>query len=412
MKLKTLIVSVVVLAALSLAVFLATRPGQPPSQDARLGQPLIDRATVEKAAKLQISDQGKTIALARQADGTWRDTSYFDLPADFSKLTGFVSSLTEAKLDRLVTTNPDRIARLEFKDTKIELRDAADKPLWSVTLGKSAEIGGGRFLRFDDEKKAYLANLNAWLDTDAKNWANAELLNLKADDVAKIEIEFPAAPAGDTTSKTAATPASTVVISREKKDAAWTSRQTPANEKVKADRVSSLLNEVGNVRFSDTSDPSDPNVAVAKAHSRTFKLTTFDGKTYTVTFGRKPEEKKLKPATAPKSEATAEASTPAAAKAGKAAEKKANEAKPAAPEYETIPAGPAYTFISSSDASAPVNALMQKRAFQVSEYIFTGLPQKPEELFEPAPKPEEKKADEKKAEPAPAPAKPPAASKK
>ena len=28
---------------------------------------------------------------------------------------------------------------------------------------------------------------------------------------------------------------------------------------------------------------------------------------------------------------------------------------------------------------------MQKRAYQISDYTFTGLPQKPEELFEPAP---------------------------
>jgi hypothetical protein len=41
---------------------------------------------------------------------------------------------------------------------------------------------------------------------------------------------------------------------------------------------------------------------------------------------------------------------------------------------------------------------MQKRAYQVSEYIFTGLPQKVEELFEPAPAP----APAASSEPAPA----------
>lgn len=54
------------------------------------------------------------------------------------------------------------------------------------------------------------------------------------------------------------------------------------------------------------------------------------------------------------------------------------------PEFETIPAGPVYAFVTHSDDSAPVNALMQKRAFQVYEYTFTGLPQTPDELFEPA----------------------------
>jgi hypothetical protein len=55
------------------------------------------------------------------------------------------------------------------------------------------------------------------------------------------------------------------------------------------------------------------------------------------------------------------------------------EAKP-----ETVPAGPVFVVVSSSNASAPVNALMRLRAFQVDEYTFTSLPQKPGELFEPA----------------------------
>ncbi|MFM9079970.1 MAG: hypothetical protein ACKOTE_07520, partial [Opitutaceae bacterium] len=61
--------------------------------------------------------------------------------------------------------------------------------------------------------------------------------------------------------------------------------------------------------------------------------------------------------------------------------------KPLAPEFETIPAGPVFAFVSHSDASAPVNSHMAKRAFQIAEFAFTGLPQKADELFEAAPPP-------------------------
>jgi hypothetical protein len=399
MKLKTLVVSVAVLAVLAVVVFLVRRPGPPPSTDARLQKPLVDQATIEKAAKLRITDQGKTVELTRQEGGTWIDNSYFDLPADFTKLAGFVGNLTDAKLERLVTSNPDRIARLEFKDTKIELLDSAGKELWSVTLGKMPDAGGGRFVRFGSEQKAYLASLNAWLDTEPKNWAASELLNLKADDIAKVEIPF--ADGGP------------VTVSRAKKDDPWTSDKAPANQKVKADRISTVLSSVGNIRFSDTTAPDDPNAVAARANQRVFQLTTFDGKTVTVALGRKPEEKKLKPpaATADGKSGPAalgsisdlsrkEEAAPDAAKAPDG--KKPDDANPLAPEFETIPAGPVFVSIHHSDAAAPVNALMQKRAFQVSDYIFTGLPQKPEELFEPAPPPapapapEEKPAGEKK----------------
>ena len=75
-------------------------------------------------------------------------------------------------------------------------------------------------------------------------------------------------------------------------------------------------------------------------------------------------------------------------------------AKPEEPKVETIPAGPVYAFITDSDAAAPVNELMKKRAYQVLDWNFSGLPQKPDELFEPIPPPPvaEKKAEAKPTE--------------
>ena len=380
MKLKTLIVCIVVLGALSAGVYFAQRPEAPAPADPRVRQPLVAASAIEKAAKVRITDQGKTVELVRQSDGTWRVPSYHDMPADFTKLSGFIGNLTDAKLERLVTSNPDRIARLEFKDTKIQLLDGSDKELFAVTLGKNAETGGGRYVRFGDEQKAFLANLNAWLDTDAKNWANSELLSLKADDIARVEIAFPEGGA--------------VTLSRAKKEDAWTADKTPAGQRVKADKISSVLGSLTNLRFNETKDLADPEAAAAKAHQRTVKLTTFDNKTVTVALGRKPEEKKLKPPAPSADGKTGPAALGSVAdlakkqpEGDKPAEPKAEDNKPAGPEYETIPAGPVFVVVSHSDANAPVNALMQKRAFQISDYIFTSLPQKAEELFEPAPTP-------------------------
>lgn len=382
MKLKTLIVSVLVLAALSVVAYLARRPAPPPSADARVNQPLVERAAIEQAAKLKLSDAGKTVELVRQTDGSWRVASYYDLPADFGKLSGFVSSLTDAKLQRLVTSSAERIGRLEFKDTKIELLDGSDKAVFSATLGKNAEVGGGRYVRFGDEQKAYLANLTAWLDAESKNWANSELINVKADDIAKIEIPF--AEGGP------------VTLTRAKKEDAWTSEQTPAGQRIKADKVSTVLSSVGAIRFSDTTAPGDANAAAARANQRAFRLTTFDQKTISVALGRKPEEKKLKPPAADAKAGPAALGSVAdlAKKDEKKDDAKKADDKPLAPEFETIPAGPVFAFIASSEASAPVNAAMQKRAYQISDYVFTGLPQKADELFEPvppAPAPETKK---------------------
>ena len=379
MRLKTLAIVVAALAVLSAIVYVVRRPAPPPSADARLGQPLVAADTAGNAAKLLLSDQGKNVTLTRDDSGTWRVTNYYDLPADFSKLSRLVSDLTEAKIERLVTSNSERIGRLEFRDTKIELLDPAGKALAAVTLGKNAD-NGGRFVRFDSENKAYLASFRAWLDAEPKNWANAQLLNLKSEDIAKIEIPFAEGGA--------------VTVSRAKKDDTWTSPQTPAGQQVKADKIASVLSSVGSLRFSDTTAPDDPKVAAAKAHLRTFTLTTFDGKTYAVALGRKPEEKKLKPPspTADGKSGPAAlgslsdlAKKDAPATDGKSDAAASADAKPLEPEFETIPAGPVFAFVTSSDEKAPVNAMMQKRAFQIGDWTFTGLPQKRDELFEPAP---------------------------
>lgn len=374
MKLKNLLIVVVVLAAVSAIVFIIQRPAAPAKADPRLGQSLFEGVAIDQATKFTLTDQAKTVTLVRQGDGSWQVASYYDLPADFSKLSGFVNSLTEAKLQRLVTSNPERLARLEFKDTKVELTGAGDKELRSITFGKNAETSG-RYVRFGNEQKAYLANFSGWLDADSKNWANSQILDVKPDEIASVEIPF--------------SDGGPIKVSRAKKDDAWTSDKTPAGEKVSAAKISSALSSLGSIRFTDTTDSTDANAIAAKAHERAFKFTTFDGKTYTVAMGRKPEDKKLKPAPVNPPAPTPATKTPTPAPASKPVTPgpKPLEVKPAAPEYETIPAGPVFVFISSSDSSAPINAWMKKRAFEISDYVFTGLPQKSADIFEPVPAP-------------------------
>lgn len=359
MKIKTLLITVALLAVLSAAAYIANRPQAAPPADPRVGKPLLDSATVARAARISISDKGKTVELARSADGAWRVASYYDLPADFDKISHLVQDLNEAKVDRFVTSSPGRLAHMEFADSVIALADASGRDIWSVTFGKTPESGNGKFIRFGQEPAAFFSVMHVWLDTDAKGWADARLVTLKTDDVAKVEIAL----VGE----------APVTASRSKKDAPW-SAQAPAGRKLAADKVASLVSTLTSLRFSDTTAVDDPSAAEASQHMRAFKLTTFDGRTLTVALGRKPEEKKPAAPQAP-----APASQPAPSPTAPARD----EAKPAEPQVETIPAGPVFASIASSDPHAPINELMKKRAFQVDDYTFTGLPQKSDELFEP-----------------------------
>jgi hypothetical protein len=301
--------------------------------------------------------------------------SYFDFPADFAKLSGFVGSLTDTKLQRLVTSNAERLARpgvQRYQDrTARHGRKAAPEH-------RARQNGGGRWPLHSfwrGARKAYQANFNAWLDAEAKNWASTELLNLKADDIAKIEVPFAEGA---------------VAFVRGKKDDAWIADKTPAGQQVKADRLANVLASIGTLRFTETTEKSDANAQAADANQRLFKLETFDKKVIKVGLGRKPEEKKLK---APVAAADGKSGPAALGKAadlikkdGSTADKK-DETKPLAPEFETIPGRSGFCrgFPDGDGTAALVNALMAKRAFQIADDTFTGLPQKAEELFEPAP---------------------------
>lgn len=378
MNIKTLAIVVAVLAALSAAVFVFNRPQPPASQDPRVGKTLVEPKALESVAKLTLTDQGKSVTVSKQASGGWTVPSYHDFPADFQKLSTLINDLSSAKVEQFVTARPEKLSRLEFKDTKIVLSDAADKPVLHLTLGKNADAGG-RFVRFGNEEKGYRASLNAWLDAEPKNWADATVVSLKAEEVAKVEVSFPeGAP---------------VVASRAKKEDAFTAENPPEGQQLNDSKLTSVISSAGTLRFSETAEPSDPNAVAAKHNARTVKFTTFDGKTISVTLGRKPEQKIVKPP-APKTDGT---TGPAAlgsisdlAKKDEAAGGTSKDETPAMPklaepETETIPAGPVFAFVAHSDAAAPVNSLMGKRAFQVYEWAFTSLPQKREELFEPKP---------------------------
>ena len=262
MKLRTLIIAVALLALCSVIAFVKNRPEPAPAADPRVGTPLLGPDTVAKAEAITVSDQGKSVELKKHADGTWHVASYFDMPADFEKISRLAQDLNEAKVERFVTDNPDRISHLEFKDSRIVLSDAAGKEIWSVTLGKTPDSGNGRFIRFDSENAAFFSGTHVWLDTDAKGWADAQLVTVKPDDIAKVTL-----PLDD----------GAATFARAKKDAPWTADKSPKGQKLQADKVAQAVTTLTGLRFTETVDVKDAAAAEAAQHGKTYTLTTFDG---------------------------------------------------------------------------------------------------------------------------------------
>ncbi|WP_342750906.1 DUF4340 domain-containing protein [Termitidicoccus mucosus] len=352
MNLKPLLIAVIVLALLSGITWFATRPPAPANAaDDRTGESVVPADQVAVATRVTIAEGGKTVELVRGDDQAWRVASYYDLPADFPKLTRLVSQLTEAKIDRFVTADPERAKRLGFDGTQIVFRgaDAAAAPLFSLELGRTAE-SGGRFIRRAGETRSYLAKLSLWLDTESKSWADSALVSIKPADITKVEFTFPDAPP--------------LALARKDKDAPFAPEPAREGWKLKTSALDSQLDTLTALRFKDTAAPDNPDAADAGKHARTVTLTTFDNRTLALTMGRRPAVSK--PA-APETTDTVAASGTAA---------------PTEPKTEEIPAGPVYIQIADTKTDSPVAALMQKRAVEIYDYSFTGLPASPDALLE------------------------------
>jgi hypothetical protein len=392
MKLKPLALVVALLALAAGIVFWHNHaPATDASADPRNGQPLVPVETLGAIRGLRLVSEGRTLVLVADADGKhWTVPDYFGLPADFDKLVSFVESLRTAKIARFVTARADRIERLGFAGDLIELRDAAAKPLLTLHLGKNSD-NGGRFVRIGDEQKAYLVDLNAWLDTVPKNWARSQLLDVKPSEVAALELRF--------------ADGSTLAAKRNADATAWTADALPEGKELKSADLDALVTQLTTLRFTETTEPAAPDAVSAREHAQTVVLTLKDGTAYTVALGRRPAPPaENAPAPAAEKLGTISATTPPVTIGpdGQAqvvelpqSDEPESAAPKAAPAKPSPQPGPVFVFIAANRDADPLNALMQKRAFQTNEWVLTSLPANCNALLQakPTPTPAEPKAE-------------------
>jgi hypothetical protein len=342
MNLRPLLLSVAVLAPLAAAVWWFQRPEPPPSlSDARVGQRLAEPDALARAARIRLTlPSGENVAFARAANERWTVEGAPALPADIAKLARLSSELVGARIERLVTRNPDRISALGFGDTRIAYLDAEDKTLLQLDLGKTAD-GGGSFLRHGEEPRAYLARLDLHLDATAAAWRDTLLLpGLAAADIASLRIHFT-----DTFVVNSAT------LTRETADAPWAADSTPDGKQLKQSLITGQLTNLANLRYTNPAPRLDPAVVAARVFAREIELRTFEGRSVTVTFKRVP---------APPGPAESESAPPAEPR-------------------------PVYVEVTDSSPDAILAEAVKTHAFEVAEWVFNALPAKPADLFEDAP---------------------------
>jgi len=345
MKVKSIALTVAILAAVTAAVWYWQRDRDSgPVADARVGQTLLDAATVARIGGMTLVSGGNTITLngidpAALKAGVVKE--YHDLPADYAKVARVIEDLLkpESRITRFLSARPDRIEKLGFKGDRIELRDRDGKVFWTLHLGDSQERGG-RFIKYGDESKAYLSGLALWIDTNARSWAEAALIGAKGDDVVGIEVVL---PSGETL-------AATRVDGR----GVWKSPGLAEGESPKDAEWTTLAGKLAGLRFLDTGEPLTADAIAGRPGARRYTVTLADGRIFKVVTSQRLEAPPVE------TKELAEGETPPA---------------PQAP--------PADVWVSSSRAEDAVNSSMTRRGFQIAEWVLNGLASTREALVNP-----------------------------
>tara|TARA_B100000900_G_C20594862_1_gene722980 strand:+ start:936 stop:2051 length:1116 start_codon:yes stop_codon:yes gene_type:complete len=356
MNIRHLYISAGVLAVLAIITSVLTRTSSAPLLDERVGSNVVDPANLRDTAKIVVETDGEKITLVNDEEKkAWVLEEKHNLPTSYSRISQLARNVSEAKLQRLVSENPDRIATLGFEGgDRIQFIDKLDNDIVAFGLGKETE-NGRQFLRFYGEEKAFLVNTTFYIDSNLDSWLEKKLVSFEANDVTAITTTL---QNGDKLSAT-----------RDNADSEWaTDDSLPEKKILNQSSIGQIASKFAGLSFTATADKDGPNVVAARENSHQFGFQLNNGKSYQFRIGRQPE-----------------------VKIEKEVEKEdENGEKTTEMEEEVVtPEGPVYFFISSSDAGDPVNEYMRRSAFEVSSYQFTSLPESLDDLISDAPEPVE-----------------------
>ena len=355
MNLKNLYISAGVLAVLAIITSFLNSSNSSPLLDERVGSSLVDASLLRTAAKAIVASNDQTLTIRNDSEAKqWVLEEKHDLPISYDRISQLASSITEAKLQRFVSENPDRIATYGF-DTGSSIRfiDGEGKDIVAIDLGNETE-NGRQFIRYQGEAKAFLANATFNINSSADSWLEKSLVDLEADEITAIEATL---QYGETLS-----------VTRENESSDWQSDALPEGKILNQSSIGQIASRLAGLSFTATADKDSDSVEAAKENSHSFNLTLKDGRSYRYTIGRQPEVSIEKPV------------------------EKEGENGETTTEMESevvLPEGPVYFFIAAADSNDPVNGYMEKSAFEASSYQYTSLPDSLDTLLADAPEPVE-----------------------
>jgi hypothetical protein len=357
MNIRNLYISAGVLAVLAIVTSLFKKSDSAPLLDDRVGTPIIEPAALRDTAKIIVETEEESLTFTNAGESNlWTLEERFNLPTSYDRISELARNVSEASIQRLVSENPERIATLGFETGEsIRFVDNSGNDIVAFQLGKETE-NGRQFMRYEGEEKAFLVDATFFINSNLDSWLEKKLVDFEADDVTSIEASL---QNGEQIS-----------VTRENADSDWETTGTlPEGKILNQSSIGQIATRISGLTFTATAKTGNENVVAAKEHSHRFTLKLSNGDSYEYAIGRQPEVKVEK-------EVEREGEN--------------GETTTEIEEEVVTPEGPVYYFIASSNNDDPVNAYMDRAAFEASSYQFTSLPDTLDKLLSDAPpEPEE-----------------------
>lgn len=182
----------IVLAGLFLVSALSYRHSVQRAERFERGQKFLPNLNPDEIAKIVIEKGEETTRLERQGDEFVVATSH-GYPAKNESVNRFLRDVLGLSLEKEVGTGDSLYQELELvgdeeNTLEITFHDGGGKEMVRFLVGKAFEDGGSYVRRANvDKSAAYLTSSRVYLSTDADDFLNKDILDVKAADVAAIE---------------------------------------------------------------------------------------------------------------------------------------------------------------------------------------------------------------------------------
>ncbi|MEM7672042.1 MAG: DUF4340 domain-containing protein [Verrucomicrobiota bacterium] len=337
MNLKNISILTAVLAVIAGVLWIAQLTKSQPIQSDLVGQSLLEPDSISEASVIQVfEDLSESPAVeVIKSNENWIVPARYGLPADFSKISDLVNGLSESKIIRAVTDDPDRIKTLDIGQSRVVFQDSEGSTLANISFGKSGNTQG-HFTQVDRSPKVVLVEEKPFIQTDPEDWTVDTAWEFEWSAVRTISGEG---------------------LSYEKADAdAGFSLASDASKEIDQEALESKLSPFSSMRFQDLAAIESDAVKEAMVYARTVSITLESGDDFTFKYGRRPEVKPAETTDGQSEENVAEPGTDSE-------------------EAEDIPADTAYLTVQSSAATPLWKEIFEKHAFEITSFNFEQLPE-------------------------------------